>query len=285
MGPAEGGVAAGPHRRKAGQSFGRWRACRRDYTAFRVRPRSTRVDFRISRDIDGSGGKGTGMRAGMNWRPRPKTAPTWKHGRRSVTGFMKKPAPTARRGSPKHAPCAGRRGPTGKHSAGSPAPSSRCASPAGSVAPPASALVLAQDALNAPGAARAPAAPASPRGRRTGRMPQRAPHDGGLVKNGYADTLRCPARVAGPPSLRITRDYDKSARAPAGAGACLRIPTSGSFFARATGHSAGGCVIRSTCLRHERRSVNRLYPGWAGSRYRINPVWESKRSPGIQDPL
>ena len=47
------------------------------------------------------------MRAGTNWRPRPKTAPTWKHGRRSVTGFMKKPAPTARRGRPKHAPCAG----------------------------------------------------------------------------------------------------------------------------------------------------------------------------------
>ena len=233
MGSAEGGAAAGPHRRKVGQSFGRWRACRRDYTAFRVRPRSTRDDFRISRDIGGSGGKGTGMRAGTNWRPRPKTAPTWKHGRRSVTGFMKKPAPTARRGSPKHAPCAGRRGPTGKHSAGSPAPSSRCASPAGSSA-----------------------APASSRGRRTGRMPQRAPHDGGFVKSGYADTLRCPARVAGPPSLRITRDYDKSARAPAGAGACLRIPTHGSFFARITGHSGTGCRIRSTCLRHERCSAD-----------------------------
>ena len=95
---------------RIGKDFRRWRACRRDYTAFRARPRSTRDDFRISRDIDGSGGKGTGMRAGTNWRPRPKTALTWKHGRRSVTGFMKKPAPTARRGSPEASSARGREG-------------------------------------------------------------------------------------------------------------------------------------------------------------------------------
>ena len=43
-------------------------------------------------------------------------------------------------------------------------------------------------------------------------------------------------------TVRLRRaicDYDKSARAPAGAGTCLRIPTSGSFLARTTGRSGG----------------------------------------------
>ena len=75
---------------------------------------------------------------------------------------------------------------------------------------------------------------------------------------------------------RAISDYDKSARAPAGAGTFLRIPTHGSFLARAPGHF--GRRMRDwmdrAASRHGRRradtgnfaedALGAMRPGWLG---------------------